>query len=48
MFGALLDKDAILAQVSQYQIMTYYLQVPICNGMFTSPFRKDNHPSCSF
>lgn len=48
MFGAMLDKDAILSHTTQNQIMAFYSNKPIDNGMFCSPFRKDKHPSCSF
>lgn len=41
-------KDLILSRFSEEQIMEYYLHVPIKKGLFRSPIRKDNRPTCSF
>lgn len=41
-------KDLILSRFSEEQIMEYYLHVPVRKGLFRSPMRKDNRPTCSF
>lgn len=41
-------KDLILSRFSEEQIMEYYLHVPVKKGLFRSPIRKDNRPTCSF
>lgn len=44
-----LTKEYILANLSQEQIMEYYLGVPITFGRkICSPLRKDNTPTCGF
>ena len=41
--------DALLKQVTQEQIMVYYLGVQLdLNRVFSSPFRADANPSCAF
>lgn len=42
-----ITKDLILSRYSEEQIMEYYLHIPIKKGLFRSPIRKDNHPTCS-
>lgn len=41
-------KDLILSRFSEEQIMEYYLHIPVKKGLFRSPIRKDNRPTCSF
>lgn len=41
-------KNFILANVSQEAIFEYYLNLPVKKGLFKSPLRKDNHPTCSY
>lgn len=42
-------KDFVLSKVSQEQIMTYYLGVPVSLGtLFRSPLRADKNPTCGF
>jgi hypothetical protein len=48
MFNARHSREAILSRLSQEQIMSFYTGVEIEKKTFHSPFRKDEHPSCSF
>lgn len=42
-------KDFVLSRVSQEQIMTYYLGIPVELGThFRSPLRADTNPTCGF
>ena len=41
-------KELILNKVSEETIMEHYLGVPVKKGLFKSPLRKDNHPTCAF
>lgn len=43
-----ITKKNILELVNQETIMTKYLGIPIEKGKFSSPFRKDENPSCVF
>jgi hypothetical protein len=47
-FKPKLSKDFILSQLSEEQIMEFYLNIPVKTGLFRSPLRPDNHPTCSF
>lgn len=47
-FNINVTKKDILSQVSDEQIMSFYLKVPIKKGLFCSPLRVDNKPTCSF
>jgi hypothetical protein len=48
MFSARYSREAILSRLSQEQIMSFYTGVDIDKKTFHSPFRKDEHPSCSY
>ena len=41
-------KELILSKVSEEQLMEFYLGVPVKKGLFKSPLRQDNHPTCAF
>lgn len=41
-------KKEILELVSEEAIFEHFLEVKVEPGLFKSPFRKDNSPSCSF
>lgn len=43
-----IDKEYILSRVSEEQIMSFYLNIPVKKGVIHSPLRKDSHASCSF
>ena len=43
-----ITKKNILELVNQETIMSKYLGIPIEKGKFSSPFRKDENPSCVF
>lgn len=43
-----ITKELILSKFSEEQIMEYYLHVPVKKGLFRSPIRRDNRPTCSF
>lgn len=43
-----ITKEIILNRVPEEQIMEHYLGVPIQKGLFRSPLRRDNKPTCSF
>lgn len=43
-----LNKDLILSNISEEQIMEFYLKVPVKKGLFCSSLREDNRPTCSF
>ena len=43
-----ITKEIILNRVSEEQIMEHYLGIPIQKGLFRSPLRKDDKPTCSF
>ena len=47
-FKPKLSKNLILSEISEEQIMEFYLNVPVKKGLFRSPLRKDRHPTCSF
>ena len=40
--------ELILQRLSQETIMEHYLGVPVTKGLFCSPLRGDNNPTCSF
>lgn len=42
------SKELILSKVSEETLMEHYLGVPVKKGLFKSPLRKDNRPTCSF
>ena len=41
-------KELILQKVSEEQLMEHYLGIPVKKGLFKSPLRQDNHPTCAF
>lgn len=41
-------KELILNKIPEEQLMEYYLGVPVKKGLFKSPLRQDNHPTCAF
>ena len=43
-----ITKEIILNRVPEEQIMEHYLGVPIQKGLFRSPLRRDNKPTCSY
>lgn len=43
-----ITKEIILNRVPEEQIMEHYLGVPIQKGLFRSPLRRDDKPTCSF
>ena len=42
------NKDLILSKFSEEQIMEFYLHIPVKKGLFRSPLRVDNKPTCSY
>lgn len=47
-FKPKLSKDFILSCVSEEEIMSKYLGIPIKKKLFRSPLRNDKRPTCSF
>ena len=47
-FQPKLTKEFILSRLSEEQIMSYYLKVPVKKGLFRSSLRSDSRPTCSF
>ena len=43
-----ITKDYLLSKYSQETYMEYYLGIPVKKGLFKSPLRIDDHPTCSF
>lgn len=43
-----ITKDLILSNISEETIMEHYLGLPVKKGIFKSPLRVDNKPTCSF
>ena len=43
-----ITKDLILNRVSEERLMEHYLGVPVKKGLFRSPLRQDNRPTCAF
>lgn len=43
-----ITKELILQKVPEEQIMEHYLGVHIQKGLFKSPLRRDNRPTCGF
>lgn len=41
-------RELILSKVSEEEIMEFYLGIPVKKGLFISPLRRDNNPTCSF
>lgn len=43
-----ITKQYLLDRASQETYLEYYLDIPVKKGLFKSPLRKDNNPTCSF
>ena len=43
-----ITKELILSKVSEETLMEHYLGLPVKKGIFKSPLRTDNNPTCSF
>jgi len=43
-----ITKEFLLENQSQETYLQYYLDIPVKKGLFKSPLRKDNNPTCSF
>jgi hypothetical protein len=43
-----ITKELILKKTSEENIMEHYLGVPVKKGLFRSPLRTDNKPTCAF
>ena len=41
-------KELLLSKYPEETYMEYYLGIKVRKGLFISPLRKDNHPTCSF
>ena len=41
-------KEVILNNVSEETLMEHYLGIPVRKGLFKSPLRQDNKPTCAF
>lgn len=42
------SKELILNSVRDETIMEHYLGIPVKKGLFKSPLRTDNKPTCAF
>lgn len=47
-FKQRLTKQYLLDRASQETYLEYYLGIPVKKGIFKSPLREDNSPTCSF
>lgn len=47
-FEPTITKQFLLDKASQETYLEYYLGIPVKKGLFTSPLRADNNPTCSF
>lgn len=47
-FEPKITKSYLLSHFSEETFMEYYLGVPVKKGLFCSPLRRDNNPTCSF
>lgn len=43
-----ITKDLILSRVPEEKILMYYLGLPIRKGLYKSPLRHDERPTCAF
>ena len=43
-----INKQYLLSKYSEETYMEYYLGIPVKKGLFKSPLRVDNTPTCSF
>lgn len=44
----ILNKETLLTYNNQETYLSYYLNLPVTKGLFKSPLRKDNKPTCAF
>lgn len=47
-FEPKITKSYLLSQYSEETYMEYYLGIKVAKGLFCSPLRRDNNPTCSF
>ena len=47
-FEPTITKQYLLDRASQETYLEYYLGIPVKKGLFKSPLRTDNNPTCSF
>jgi len=47
-FGPTITKQYLLDRASQETYLEYYLGIPVKKGLFKSPLRADNSPTCAF
>lgn len=47
-FPVILSKELIYNKVREEEILEYYLGIPVKKGLFKSPLRNDNSPTCAF
>lgn len=47
-FEPKISKGYLLSKYSEETYMEYYLGIPVKKGLFCSPLRKDNTPTCSY
>lgn len=47
-FEPTITKQFLLDKASQETYLEYYLGIPVRKGLFKSPLREDNSPTCSF
>jgi len=47
-FEPKITKSYLLSKYSEETYMEYYLGIKVAKGLFCSPLRKDNTPTCSF
>lgn len=47
-YEPVITKKFLLERQSQETYMEYYLGIPVKKGLFISPLRQDNSPTCSF
>ena len=43
-----ITKELILSRIPEERILTHYLGLPIRKGLYKSPLRKDERPTCAF
>lgn len=43
-----ITREYLLSKYSEETYMEYYLEIPVKKGLFKSPLRDDNTPTCSF
>lgn len=43
-----ITKELILSRIPEERILTHYLGIPVRKGLYKSPLRRDERPTCSF